>query len=96
MTGKRVVITGAGRGLGRLLAHAFSRRGRAWWRSSRAPRSDLKTVADELPGPSLVLSGDVTDEDFNEAVADADRGRMGWRRRLDLQRGDLARSWPDR
>ena len=32
---------------------------------------DLKAVADELPGPSLVLRGDVTDEDFNEAVADA-------------------------
>ena len=32
---------------------------------------DLKAVADSLPGPSLVLSGDVTDEDFNEAVADA-------------------------
>ena len=32
---------------------------------------DLKTVAEAIPGPSLVLSGDVTDEDFNEAVADA-------------------------
>ena len=32
---------------------------------------DLKAVAEELPGPSLVISGDVTDEDFNEAVADA-------------------------
>jgi NAD(P)-dependent dehydrogenase (short-subunit alcohol dehydrogenase family) len=27
VTGKRVVITGAGRGLGRLLAHAFSQSG---------------------------------------------------------------------
>jgi len=33
--------------------------------------SDLKAVAATLPGPSLVLSGDVTDEDFNEAAADA-------------------------
>ena len=32
---------------------------------------DLKAVAVDLPGPSLVISGDVTDEDFNEAVADA-------------------------
>ena len=32
---------------------------------------DLQAVAGALPGPSLVLSGDVTDEDFNEAVADA-------------------------
>ena len=29
VSGKRVVITGAGRGLGELLAHAFSRRGPA-------------------------------------------------------------------
>ncbi len=33
--------------------------------------ADLKTLADELPGPSLVVPGEVTDEDFNEAVADA-------------------------
>ena len=95
VSGKRVVITGAGRGLGRLLAHAFSQGGARVALVART-ETDLKAVADELPGPSLVLSGDVTDEEFNEAVADADRGRMGWRRRLDLQRGDLARSWPDR
>ena len=39
--------------------------------------SDLKAVADELPGPSLVLSGDVTDADFNEAVADATVAEWG-------------------
>ena len=33
--------------------------------------NELKAVAEDLPGPSLVVSGDVTDEDFNEAVADA-------------------------
>ncbi len=32
---------------------------------------DLKSVSETLPGPTLVLSGDVTDEDFNEAAADA-------------------------
>ena len=37
VAGKRVVITGAGRGLGRLLAHAFSPAARGS-RSSRAPR----------------------------------------------------------
>src|SRR4029078_9448453 len=31
----------------------------------------LKSVAAQLRGPALVLSGDVTDEDCNEAVADA-------------------------
>lgn len=70
VAGKRVVITGASRGLGELLAHAFSRAGALVGLVARTER-DLKAVADALPGPSLVLSGDVRDEDFNEAVADA-------------------------
>ena len=68
--GKRVVITGAGRGLGSLLAHAFSRAGASVALVARTEK-DLKAVAEDLPGPTLVVSGDVTDEDFNEAVADA-------------------------
>jgi NAD(P)-dependent dehydrogenase (short-subunit alcohol dehydrogenase family) len=68
--GKRVVITGAGRGLGSLLAHAFSHAGASVALVART-EADIKAVAEELPGPSLVLSGDVTDEDVNEAVADA-------------------------
>lgn len=70
VTGKRVVITGASRGLGTVLAHAFSRAGANVSLVARTEK-DLKAVADNLPGPSLVLSGDVTDEDFNESVADA-------------------------
>ena len=68
--GKRVVLTGAGRGLGAVLAHAFSQAGASVALVARTER-DLKAIAGGLPGPSLVLSGDVTDEDFNEAVADA-------------------------
>lgn len=74
--GKRVVITGAGRGLGCLLAHAFSRAGASVALVART-EADLKAVAEELPGPSLVLSGDVTDEDVNEAVADATVAEWG-------------------
>jgi NAD(P)-dependent dehydrogenase (short-subunit alcohol dehydrogenase family) len=70
VTGKRVVLTGAGRGLGRVLAHAFSAAGAPVALVARTEK-DLKAVADELPGPALVLSGDVTHEDCNEAVADA-------------------------
>jgi NAD(P)-dependent dehydrogenase (short-subunit alcohol dehydrogenase family) len=70
VTGKRVVITGASRGLGALLAHAFSHAGASVALVARTEK-DLKAVADALPGPSLVLCGDVTDEDFNEAAADA-------------------------
>lgn len=70
VSGKRVAITGASRGLGLLLAHAFSRAGASVALVART-ETDLKAVAATLPGPSVVLSGDVTDEDFNEAVADA-------------------------
>jgi NAD(P)-dependent dehydrogenase (short-subunit alcohol dehydrogenase family) len=76
VTGKRMVITGAGRGLGRLLAHAFSRDGARVALVART-ETDLKTVAEELPGPALVLAGDVTDENFNEAVADATEAEWG-------------------
>jgi 3-oxoacyl-[acyl-carrier protein] reductase len=69
VAGKRVVITGAGRGLGELLAHAFSRAGAKVALVARTER-DLKSVADTLPGPTLVFCGDVRDADFNEAVAD--------------------------
>ena len=73
---KRIVVTGAGRGLGELLAHAFSSAGASVALVSRTER-DLKSVAGSLPGPTLVLSGDVTDEDFNEAVADATVAEWG-------------------
>lgn len=74
--GKRVVITGAGRGLGSLLAHAFSHAGASVALVART-EADIKAVAEELPGPALVLSGDVTDEDVNEAVADATVAEWG-------------------
>ncbi len=76
VAGKRVVITGAGRGLGTLLAHAFSDAGARVALVARTEK-DLKAVAEALPGPSLVLAGDVTDEDFNEAVADATVAEWG-------------------
>jgi NAD(P)-dependent dehydrogenase (short-subunit alcohol dehydrogenase family) len=70
IAGKRVVLTGSSRGLGALLAHAFSGAAARVALVART-EADLKALAGELPGPSLVMSGDVTDEDFNEAVADA-------------------------
>ena len=74
--GKRVVLTGAGRGLGRVLAHAFSQAGALVALVART-EADLKDVAAELPGPSLVCAGDVTDDAFNDAVADATVGEWG-------------------
>ena len=51
------------------MAHAFSAEGALVALVARS-ETDLEAVADELPGSSLVFSGDVTDADFNEAVAD--------------------------
>jgi NAD(P)-dependent dehydrogenase (short-subunit alcohol dehydrogenase family) len=69
VAGRRVVITGAGRGLGEVLAHAFSQGGADVALVARTER-ELKAVADELPGRSLVFSGDVREPDLNESVAD--------------------------
>jgi len=76
VSAKRVVLTGAGRGLGQLLAHAFSDAGALVALVART-ESDLEKVAAELPGPSLVFSGDVRDADFNEAVADGTVAEWG-------------------
>src|SRR3954470_2170215 len=76
VSGKRVVITGAGRGLGRLLAHAFSSAGASVALVART-ETDLKTVAAELPGPSLVLPGDVTDASCNDEAADTTVAEWG-------------------
>src|SRR5436190_20933912 len=76
VTGKRVVVTGASRGLGRLLAHAFSQAGARVALVARTEK-DLKEVADGLPGPMIVFAGDVTDDAFNESVADATVAEWG-------------------
>jgi NAD(P)-dependent dehydrogenase (short-subunit alcohol dehydrogenase family) len=70
VAGKRVVLTGAGRGLGRLLAHAFSQAGAHVALVART-EADLLEVAAELPGRSLVCAGDVSDAECNDRVADA-------------------------
>ena len=76
VTDKRVVLTGAGRGLGELIAHGFSRAGAKVCLVARTER-DLKEVADTLPGPVLRFAGDVRDADFNEAVADGTVSEWG-------------------
>jgi NAD(P)-dependent dehydrogenase (short-subunit alcohol dehydrogenase family) len=52
------------------LAHAFSHAGALVALVART-RSEVCAVAETLPGPTLVFSGDVTDAEFNEAVANA-------------------------
>ena len=67
---RRVVITGASRGLGRVIATGLSRAGARVALVSR-DRDALARLAAELPGDSLVCAGDVSDPDFDEEVADA-------------------------
>jgi NAD(P)-dependent dehydrogenase (short-subunit alcohol dehydrogenase family) len=69
VSGKRVVLTGAGRGLGEVIAHALSRAGARVALVARTER-DLGAVAAALKGPTLRFAGDVRDQDFNDTVAD--------------------------
>jgi NAD(P)-dependent dehydrogenase (short-subunit alcohol dehydrogenase family) len=76
ISGRRVVLTGAGRGLGELLTHAFSRGGAKVALVART-EADISLVAGALPGPTLRFCGDVTVAEFNEAVADATLSEWG-------------------
>jgi len=69
VSSKRVVLTGAGRGLGELIAHALSRGGARVALVARTA-GDLAEVAGALSGPTLQFAGDVRDPEFNDAVAD--------------------------
>lgn len=66
--GRRVVITGASRGLGRILAHAFSRGGATVALVSRT-EADLLRLRDELDGDVTVCAADVTNEEQSDALA---------------------------
>ena len=76
LAGQRVVITGAGRGLGRVIAAAFDQAGARLGLVARSG-SDLEEVAGQLSGQPLVCAGDVRDELFNESVAEQMTRRFG-------------------
>lgn len=68
VSGRRVVITGAGRGLGRVLATAFDAEGACLGLVSRSAEA-LNSLAGSLGHDPLVRAGDVRDAGFNESVA---------------------------
>jgi len=68
LAGRRVVITGAGRGLGSVLATAFDAAGARLGLVARSETA-LDEVARSLRGEPLVCAGDVRDAEFNESVA---------------------------
>ncbi len=71
-----MVITGAGRGLGRVIAAAFDHAGAKLGLVART-ESALEEVADQLSGKPLVCAGDVRDDLFNETVAERMTERFG-------------------
>ena len=76
VAGRRVVITGAGRGLGRALATAFDAAGAQLALVARSA-SAIEEVAGSLAGDPVVCAGDVRDERFNESVGDQMLSRFG-------------------
>lgn len=66
--GRRVVITGASRGLGRVLAHAFSQAGATLALVSRTA-DDLQRLAAELDGDVVTYVADVTNEEQSDELA---------------------------
>jgi NAD(P)-dependent dehydrogenase (short-subunit alcohol dehydrogenase family) len=67
VAGKRVVVTGASRGLGRVLATAFAHCGAVVGLVARN-EEQLRKVALSLPGEHIVFAGNVRDADFSESV----------------------------
>ncbi|HEY5840689.1 MAG TPA: SDR family oxidoreductase [Mycobacterium sp.] len=68
VAGRRVVITGAGRGLGSVVARAFDDAGAHLALVARSENT-LKEFAKTLHGDALVCAGDVRDAEFNDGVA---------------------------
>jgi NAD(P)-dependent dehydrogenase (short-subunit alcohol dehydrogenase family) len=68
VTGRNIVVTGATRGLGRLLVTAFARCGATVGLVARS-EEQLHKAAASLPGEHVVFAGDVRDEAFNQRVA---------------------------
>jgi NAD(P)-dependent dehydrogenase (short-subunit alcohol dehydrogenase family) len=76
VAGRRVVLTGASGGLGRILASAFSRAGARVALIGRK-LDGLEDLARSLPGESLICQADVSDAADNDRVAESVAGAWG-------------------
>lgn len=78
LAGKRILITGAGRGIGRAIAHKCLREGgRVLICDLEADRLNEAVEALRPAGEISGLAGDVSDSDFREALLAAARARLG-------------------
>lgn len=72
LAGKRILVTGAGRGLGRAIAETLAGEGADVLAAART-LSDLESLAAAYPGRIEVLVGDVTDTEFVARIAALER-----------------------
>ena len=80
LTGKRVLVTGGARGIGRAISLAFARGGAsvlACYHRSAEAAERLAVELKELPGDHEVARADVTDRVQAQALADLARERFG-------------------
>lgn len=84
LAGRVAVVTGAGRNIGRSIAHALARAGAAVIVNGRADRANVDAVVGEIEaqgGKALAAMADVTDEDAVERMVGAAIERFG---RIDI------------
>ncbi len=78
LTGKAIVVTGASKGIGKAIAHAFTREGANVTLTAR-DEAELRHAAQDTAGPgtALPVAGDITDADHRKAVVRATVERFG-------------------
>ena len=78
LAGKRILITGASRGIGKAIAETFARQGANLMVTARAPKAGSDPEALALPGYSvLTYNADLTDEAQLRTLVQACRDRLG-------------------
>jgi 3-oxoacyl-[acyl-carrier protein] reductase len=80
LAGKRAVVTGAARGIGRAIALAFAAAGARVAVADRAPQDEIEAVVGEIGGAggdALAIHADVAEEAQVLALVEAVAGRFG-------------------